>query len=152
DVARLAHALDPEGATAAATVHRTDERRAALACLACGAPVPAEAQWHCRHCGATLTAPDLAEAHRQVASLGPALQAHARRPAPHIVQQRLAAQSDGLERQRVRTAEMQAEADRRNGAVAERRLSSGDDGRSSRLPAWMWAVAAVLTVLMMWWW
>jgi len=150
DVARLAHALDPEGATAGASVHRTGERPAALACRACGAPLPADAHWHCQHCGATLTAPDLAEAHRQVAPLGPALRAHAARPAPHIVQQRLAAQSEGLARQRERAAEMQAEADQRSGRVAEPWISNGEDDRSLRLPAWVWAVAAVLALL--WWW
>ncbi len=150
DVARLAHALDPEGATAGAAVHRTGERASALACQACGAPVPPDADWLCQHCGATLTAPDLREAHRQVSTLGPMLQAHAAKPAPHIVQQRLAAQSAGLQRQRERAAAMQAEADQRSGGGADPWVPTGGDGRSLRLPAWVWAVAAVLALL--WWW
>jgi len=150
DVARLAHALDPEGATAGAPVHAAGERHAALACRACGAAVPTDGHWHCRNCGATLTAPDLAEAHRQVAALGPALRAHAEKPAAHVVQQRLAAQSEGLARQRERAAEMQAEADQRSGHVAEPWFSS-DDASSLRLPAWAWAAVAAAAALLWWW-
>lgn len=150
DVARLAHALDPEGATAAHAVHRTGERTTALACRACGAPLPPDAAWHCAHCGATLTAPDLAEAHRQVSALGPALQAHAEKPAPHVVQQRLAAQAAGLQRQRERAAEMQAEADQRSGRTAGRWSIGGDGSDDVELPRWAWALLALLALL--WWW
>lgn len=150
DVARLARALDPEGATAGEAVHRTGERAAALTCQACGAPVPPEAAWLCQHCGATLTAPDLAEAHRLVGTLGPLLQAHAAKPAPHIVQQRLAAQSAGLQRQRERAAAMQAEADQRSGGDAEPWVVGDRDEAALRLPAWAWALAALLALL--WWW
>ena len=55
DVARLAHALDPEGATRAHAVHRTAPQRAALPCFACGAPTTAAARV-CSHCGATQAA------------------------------------------------------------------------------------------------
>jgi Zn-finger nucleic acid-binding protein len=150
DVARLAHALDPEGATEAHAVHRTGERTTALACRACGAATAPDAGWLCAHCGATLTAPDLAEAHRQVSALGPALRAHAAQPAAHVVQQRLAAQEAGLQRQRERAAAMQAEVDQHSGRLAEPWLPDGDDGTRVQLPAWAWAVGALLGLL--WWW
>ena len=114
DVARLAQALDPEGAIERHPVHRHASAAASLACLACGAAVEADA-WRCGQCGATLAAPGLAEAHRQVSALGPALRAHALRPSPQVVQRRLAAQQPGLERQRMRTAAMQAEAEAQAG-------------------------------------
>ena len=150
DVARLAHALDPEGATAAHAVHHSGARTSALACQACGAAVPPDATWHCQQCGATLTAPDLAEAHRQVSALGPELKAHAAKPSAQIVQRRLAAQSAGLERQRERAAAMQAEADQRSGRGATPWIDGDDDKGFPRLPAWAWLVAAGLALL--WWW
>jgi hypothetical protein len=115
DVARLALALDPEGATRQHAVHRQRGEASALSCAACGAAQPADGGWACTSCGATLTAPGLAEAHRQVSALGPALAAHARKPAAHVVQERLARQQPGLERQRSRAREMQAEADQAAG-------------------------------------
>lgn len=114
DVARLAQALDPEGATRGEAAHQTGARRGALACQACGAALPSEAGrtgWTCPQCEATVTTPGLAEAHRLVSALGPGLRAHAERPAPHVVRERLAAMEGGLQRQRQRAAEMQAEAD-----------------------------------------
>lgn len=111
DVARLAQALDPEGATRGHAVHGAPGRAGALGCQACGAALPADRGWACPQCEATVTTPGLAEAHRLVSALQPALLAHAERPAPHVVQQRLAAQDGGLKRQRQRAREMQAEAD-----------------------------------------
>lgn len=113
DVARLAMALDPEGATRQHAVHRQRGEAGALSCAACGAAQPVDGGWVCTSCGATLTAPGLAEAHRQVSTLGPALAAHARKPAAHVVAERLARQQPALERQRSRAREMQAEADAR---------------------------------------
>ncbi|MBC7940389.1 MAG: hypothetical protein H7Z19_11595, partial [Chitinophagaceae bacterium] len=124
DVARLARALDPEGATAAHAVHRTGTAATALACQDCAAPQAWQASgaaqsgvgaWTCQACGSTLTAPRLKEAHDEVSRLGPALQQHAKKPAPEIVHRRLQAQSAGLQRQRDRAAAMQAEADARAG-------------------------------------
>jgi Zn-finger nucleic acid-binding protein len=171
DVARLARALDPEGATSAHSVHRTGTASSALRCQACGAAQGLDEGWQCGQCGATLTAPDLAEAHRQVSALGPALAAHAQRPAPHVVEQRLKAQSAGLERQRARAAEMQAEADARNGAhdfkpfgrdrlggrrldPAERLLERWLRDRYATLGLPDWVPAALLAglLLLAWWW
>lgn len=149
DVARLAHALDPEGATAEHAVHRLGERAAARSCRACGAPVGPDPAWHCTSCGATLTAPGLAETHREVVALGPALRAHAAKPAPHVVQQRLQAQEAGLRRQRERAAEMQAEADRRGGDAGW-----GDTDEQLpgwRVPAWVWGLGAALAAIVWNW-
>jgi Zn-finger nucleic acid-binding protein len=124
DVARLVQALDPEGATRGSIAHQADARAGALACQACGAALPSEdgrTGWTCPQCQATVTTPGLAEAHRLVSALGPALRAHAQRPAPHVVRKRLAAQQGGLQRQRERAAEMQAEAD---AALGRRRLEA----------------------------
>jgi hypothetical protein len=150
DVARLARALDPEGATVAHAVHATAAASTVLACAACGAAQAADAGWQCTQCGATLTAPGLAEAHRQVQALGPALQAHARRPSPEIVRQRLDAQDGGLQRQRQRAAEMQAEADARTQGA----WTAAPATEEVELPPWLrkaapWVAAAVAAWL--WW-
>lgn len=137
DVARLAHALDPEGATRDHALHARGAQRAALDCAACGAPQPADGGWACGHCGATLAAPGLAEAHRQVGALGPALRAHAERPAPHVVRERLARQEPALQRQRERAAEMQAEADAQMG-----RVRPEPEPLHVTLPWWGWLLAA----------
>ncbi len=149
DVARLAAALDPEAATQGHPVHRAARQAAAMNCAACGAAQPSTPHWQCTHCGATLTATGLAEAHRAVSALGPALHEHARKPAPHVVQQRLAAQQPGLDRARERAAAMQAEADAASG---------GSEWRHEREPHWMsrlpfavqQALAAVALVLVIW--
>lgn len=161
DVARLARALDPEGATLGFAVHGTAAAALALSCQACGAALPAESRWLCRQCGATLTAPGLAQAHRQVAPLRDALQQHAKKPSPAIVQQRLQQHAAGLQRQRERAAQMQAEADSQHGGGSWPRGMGGDpddDGVLAdlldraprlRLPPWSLALAAAL--LAAWW-
>lgn len=163
DVARLARALDTEGATQHThSAHRTGTRSTTLSCQACGAPVPAHPGWLCRQCGATLTAAGLAEAYGIVKSLEPALLAHAERPAPDIVRQRLQAQDEGLQRMRDRSAQMQAEADAASGRGSSPVRSAWpsilhDDLRqppqhlAERLPLWAWGVV-VAVALLAWWW
>ena len=149
DVARLARALDPEGATADHAVHRTGSRQTALGCLACGAPISADHSWQCTQCGATLATPGLVQAHRQISALGPALDAHARKPAPHVVRQRLAAHETALQRQRDNAAQMQAEADAASGRVSS--AWPQDDAWGGRpLPTWVWVGA--LAFALWWWW
>lgn len=156
DVARLARALDPESATAGHAVHGTATRGTALQCAACGAAQPPEPGWQCTSCGATLAAIGLAEAHQKVQALGPALRAHAAKPAPHVVQQRLAAQQRGLDRERERVEQWQKEAEQ-----AERRhpgwpVPVGDEGLFDWLQRLQqhgsrWALlAAVVVVLALW--
>ena len=161
DVARLARALDPEGATLSAAVHGAAASALALSCQACGAALPLDSRWLCRQCGATLTAPGLAQAHRQVAPLRDSLQQHALKPTPAIVQQRLQQQGAGLQRQRERAAQMQAEADARQ-ATSWPPDPGGERSAESvltdllqragwpRLPAWAWATGAAM--LLAWWW
>jgi len=152
DVARLAHALDPESAIATHAVHHTAAARTTLQCMACGAAQPADGGWQCVQCAATLAAPGLAEAHRQVSALGPALKAHADKPAPHVVQRRLAAQEPAMKRQREGAASMQAEADQRMGRVPI-------EGRDP-WPIWPWPGGPQrwgggllgLALLLLWWW
>lgn len=139
DVARLAQALDPEGATRDHAVHRQPSQASALNCAACGAAQPPDAAWLCTACGATLTAPGLAEAHRHVSALGPALAAHARQPQPHVVKARLALQQPALDRQRSRTADLQAEADQQAGRTLPARREVDD-----ALASWLLDTALAL--------
>lgn len=110
DVARLARALDPEGAIETQAVHTAPARQAALQCGACGAALPPQRTLGCMQCGATLAISRLAEAHDAVAALGPALRAHAQRPAPEVVKRRFAALDADLPRRREFAAQMEAEA------------------------------------------
>ena len=144
DVARLAHALDPEGATEADALHHRAAQSQSLHCLACGAPSPPALA--CAQCGATLATPRLAEAHRQVAALGPALREHAANPAAHVVKRRLEEQAADLERRRAWAAEMQAEADARIGAVVPHA-----DSQLQWPPSPARTAALALIVLLGWW-
>lgn len=115
DVARLARALDPEGVLEPQAVHRDAARSQALQCGACGAALPPGQSVDCAQCGATLAVSRLAEAHERVATLGPALRAHADRPAPEVVKRRLEALDADLPRRREFAAKMEAEASQRRG-------------------------------------
>lgn len=151
DVARLAAALDPEAATQGHAVHRAASQATALNCAACGAAQPATSHWQCVQCSATLTATGLAEAHRAVSALGPALSEHARKPAPRVVQQRLAAQQPGLDRARERAAALQAEADAASGRG--RWPHEPDEHPLGQLPIQVQrALAVVALLLMLWLW
>jgi len=110
DVARLARALDPEGVIAVQAVHHDAARHEALQCGACGAALPPGLSVDCAQCGATLAISRLAEAHERVATLGPALRAHALKPAPEVVKRRLEALDADLPRRREFAAKLEAEA------------------------------------------
>lgn len=109
DVARLARALDPEGAIAPQAVHGIKAEQAALQCGACGAALPVGQSLECGTCGATLAINRLAEAHARVDALAPALRAHAAKPAPEIVKRRLDTLGADLPRRRAWAKEMDAE-------------------------------------------
>lgn len=113
DVARLARALDPEGALAPQAVHGVRAESGALQCGACGTALPAEQRMSCDHCGATLAVMRLAEAHACVDELAAALAAHAAKPSPEVVKRRLEALDADLPRRREWLAEMQVDARRR---------------------------------------
>ncbi len=115
DVARLSRALDPEGALEPQPVHRDAASQQALQCGACGAALPPGLSVDCAQCGATLAISRLAEAHDRVATLGPALRAHAAKPAPEVIKRRLEALDTDLPRRREFAAKMEAEAAARHG-------------------------------------
>ncbi len=110
DVARLARALDPEGALEPQAVHGATAERTAMQCAACGAALPPQQSLACAQCGATLAISRLAQAHDSVAALGPALRAHAHKPAPEVIKRRLDALDADLPRRRELAAQWQAEA------------------------------------------
>jgi hypothetical protein len=132
DVARLARALDPEGATAGHAVHATQASHVALECLACGVPLPEDRAASCSSCGATLAVAQLAQAHAAVSVLGEALREHARNPAPHVVARRLQAIEADLPRRRAWAQEMQADADRGHGAEPDLDRNWWDEVRNTR--------------------
>lgn len=143
DVARLARALDPEGATEQHAVHTTAARHKALACLACGAPLPQGQSSHCDHCGATLAVGSLAEAHEAVKVLEQALREHASRPAAHVVRRRLDALDRNLARQRDDAKEMQRQA---GGYVEPEERNFLEDWRNARGPM----AGMVVFLLLLW--
>ena len=110
DVARLARALDPEGALAPQPVHEVKAQQGAMQCGACGAALPPGQRMNCAHCGATLAVSRLAEAHARVEELAAALKAHAAKPAPDVVKRRLDALETDLPRRREWVADMQTDA------------------------------------------
>ena len=109
DVARLAQALDPEGALAPQAVHQASAQQAAMQCGACGAALPPGQSLDCATCGATLAINRLADAHARVEALAPALRAHALKPAPEVVKRRLDALDTDLPRRREWVTDMQAD-------------------------------------------
>jgi Zn-finger nucleic acid-binding protein len=114
DVARLAHALDPEGALAPQAVHQIRPQQAAMQCGACGVALPPGQSLSCAHCGATLAVSRLAEANARVGELAVALKALASKPAPDVVKRRLDALSADLPRRREWVADMQADTQQRS--------------------------------------
>ncbi|MDH5538515.1 MAG: hypothetical protein OEY03_03830, partial [Rhizobacter sp.] len=145
DVARLARALDPEGAIDEQAVHGTRASQAAMQCAACGAALPPERALGCAQCGATLAITRLAQAHEKVAALGPALRAHAQRPAPEVVKRRMAALDTDLPRRREWAAAMEAEARKARGAEPEWALWSAFETNPLR------AVLIALAIWFLWW-
>jgi Zn-finger nucleic acid-binding protein len=110
DVARLAHALDPEGALVPQAVHGLAAQQAAMQCGACGAALPPGQSIDCATCGATLAIARLDEAHERVRLLEPALRAHAAKPAPQVIKRRLDALDADKRRRREWARQMEAEA------------------------------------------
>ncbi len=146
DVARLARALDPEGVLEPQAVHRDAVRQQALQCEACGAALPPGLSVDCAQCGATLAISRLADAHERVATLGPALRAHAAKPSPEVVKRRLEALDADLPRRREFTAQMEAEAAAQRG----HHRFDGDRDWSNLLGSGTNPVRAVLLALLIW--
>jgi hypothetical protein len=150
DVARLARALDPEGAIEAHAVHATPAHQAALQCAACGAALPPGQSFACTQCGATLAVSRLGQAHERVEALGPALRAHAAKPAPAVVKRRLEALDADIPRRREWAAKMEAEAREMRGVTEP---ASGFEW-PSLLELKTNPLRAVLLALVIWfvWW
>ena len=148
DVARLARALDPEGAIEPQAVHAAQAHQAAMQCAACGAALPPEPSLACAQCGATLAVSRLAQAHEQVAALGPALRAHARKPSTAVVRRRFEALDADLPRRREWAAKMEAEARQTRGE------QPGEFEWGSLLELKTNPLRAVLLALAIWfvWW
>jgi len=113
DIARLARALDPEGALEPHPVNQLRPQQGALQCGACGAALPPGQAMSCAQCGATLAVSRLADAHARVDQLADALHAHAAKPAPAVVKRRLDALAADVPRRRDWVAGMQADAEQR---------------------------------------
>jgi hypothetical protein len=148
DVARLARALDPEGALAPQTVHGAAAQQAAMQCAACGVALPPGQTLGCAQCGATLAISRLVEAAERVNALAPALRAHERKPAPQVVKRRLDALDADIPRRREWVQSMEAEARAQRGEAAD-----GFDW-SSLFGSGTNPVRAVLLALAIWfvWW
>lgn len=118
DVARLAKALDPEGAIGPQAVHQATAEQAAMQCGACGAALPPGQRLSCVNCGATLAVGRLCDAYARVEVLAAALKANAVKPSPQVVKRRLDALDADLPRRRDWVAGMEADT-RKNGRVDE---------------------------------
>jgi hypothetical protein len=146
DIARLARALDPEGATETHAVHSTRAEHTALQCLMCGAALPKAQGLQCTQCGATLAVGQLSQAHQAVSVLERALREHAKSPAPHVVARRLQRLEADMPRRREWARQMEAEASSEPAEVGD-----GDLWEELRERPWRVAVMAVLLVCLLWW-
>ena len=153
DVARLARALDPEGAIAPQAVHGLKAEQAALQCGACGAALPPGHSVDCATCGATLAINRLADAHARVDALAPLLRAHALKPAPEVVKRRLDALGTDLPRRREWAREMEAETRARRGFGRGEGDDDEVDWRSffTRETNPLRAVLLALVIWFVWW-
>jgi hypothetical protein len=143
DLARLARALDPEGAIDDQPVHAAPARRGAFDCPACGAPVTSAVDFRCGHCGATLAVARLGEAAAAVKPLAAALRAHADKPSPKTVARRLATVDRNAAQQRAWAAEMEAQSRQESRAVG---WSWG--GEHPSIGRWAAAIAAAALALL----
>jgi Zn-finger nucleic acid-binding protein len=150
DVARLARALDPEGATEGHVVRGVAAHPTTLHCLACGAPLPSGLAMRCGHCGATLAVGHLAEAHAAVKGLEAALRAHQHQPAAHVRARRLERLRDDLPRRRAWVRDMEASAGPPPDASDDDSLEVLFEGPAhKRWVAWLkWGAVALLVA---WW-
>jgi len=150
DVARLARALDPEGATEGHAVREVAAHSTTLHCLACGAPLPPGPAMQCGHCGATLAVGRLAEAHAAVKGLESALRAHQHQPAAHVRARRLERLRDDLPRRRTWVRDMEASAGAQHDASDDDSLEElFEDPPHKRWVAWLtWGTVALLVA---WW-
>lgn len=110
DIARMASALDPHGATEAMAVHRSARAAHTFSCHACGHSASGMQGTACPQCGATLISTDLAAVHRRLVELADPLAAHDRSPAAHVRNRRLKALEGDLDRRRETVRELERSA------------------------------------------
>lgn len=159
DMARLARAVDPEGATALDpahhAAHRAAQQRQVFNCHACGAALMDESALSCPQCTATQVGAGLQQAHELLGAMGPALRRHEAQPAAHVRVRRLdALRLDTAKRREwVRDMEMSTNA-RREEASGAHWLASllGDRFDTDTTRQWE-SVAAWLSfaALIAWW-
>lgn len=100
DIARMASAVDPQGATEALDIHRSARTAHTFTCHACGHSASGMQGTTCPQCQATLISTDLAAVHRRLVELADPLAAHERSPAAHVRNRRMKALEGDLERRR----------------------------------------------------
>ena len=144
DVARLAHALDPEDMIGAHALQGMQARQEAMQCAACGAALPPGDAMSCAQCGATLAIPSLREAYAAVQTLAPVLRANAAHPPPEVVKRRLDAIEADAPRRREWAAAMEQDARRDTTRLGE------DSPWSSLFTGGTNPVRAVLVAVVLW--
>ena len=161
DMARLARAVDPEGATALDPEHRAAHQAAqqhkVFGCHACGAALMDESALSCAQCGATQVGTGLRQAHDLLSGMAPALRRHEAQPAPHVRQRRLDAlrQDTARRREWVRDLEMHTRGrDHREAASSGHWLASllGDRFDSDTTRQWESVLAWLLFGALIAWW
>ncbi|MFM8900412.1 MAG: hypothetical protein ACKOF9_10770 [Burkholderiales bacterium] len=159
DIARLARAVDPEGATAHDPVHqaahRTPQQHRVFNCHACGAALADEHVLSCTQCAATQVGTGLQQAHEVLRSLVPSLRRHEVKPAPHVVAQRLGALRQDTAKRRDWVREMEASTKARHDDSASthwlaRLLGDRFDTETTR--RWETTVAWLLFSALIAWW
>ena len=152
DLARLARAVDIEGASEADPLHRTPLERRGLNCVACGAALPVGGALRCDNCSTPLAVGDLREVRAALDRIAPALRRHQVAPAPHVTARRLQRQRGDIARGRQWAREMEAQASPERDAPSSDRREWLDvlatPGRNVR---WI-AVALLLLLLLAFWW
>jgi hypothetical protein len=159
DIARLARALDPEGATtqdpAHQAAHRAAQQHRVFNCHACGSALPDEAALSCPQCVATQVGMGLQQAHALLSSMGPALRRHEIQPAPHVVAQRLGVlrQDTAKRRDWVRDMEMSTRA-RREDVSSNHWMARllGDRFDADTTRRWESVLAWLLFAFLIAWW
>ena len=146
DVARLAHALDPEDTLAPQAVNNVPARQQAMQCAACGVALPAGESISCPQCGATLAIASLRDANASVQALAPALRAAAEKPSPEVVKRRLESLAADLPRRREWAASMEPEP--RNEWTPRDDGDGWDWWRDLSVPV---RIGAVALFLLAWW-
>jgi Zn-finger nucleic acid-binding protein/ribosomal protein L40E len=159
DIARLARAVDPEGATARDPEHQAAHRVAAqhrvFNCHACGAALADEHALSCSQCGATQVGTGLQQAHLALRGMTPALHRHASKPVPHVVAQRLGVLRQDTAKRRDWVREMEASTNaRRDDASASHWLARllGDRFDSDTTRQWESIAAWLLFAALIGWW